>query len=283
VSEHYEITGWDEHYENAASRKVESARWCPIPNRFDGDRISELIGEGGDGVYGAWCALLLLASRCTPRGVLLRSNGKPYTPASLQRVTGISKESFTEMLKLAETLGLISLESKTYKQHDDGHHLDTTDPSQKGMEWNGRKETPLPPKGGGMDGFDSFWQQYPRKTAKGRAGRAWKRLKCGAIADDVLAGLARCKASKDWKGREAKYLPYPATWLNSEGWLDEPDSGDTTSATKAKAAAFDALGHKVHAELFAEVQANDSKVLHCRGTTDTERAIRRLAREKGLI
>jgi hypothetical protein len=104
----YEIVDWSEHFENSRSRTMQNARWCPIPNRFDGERMADLIAEGGDGVYAAWCACLLIASRCDPRGRLVKASGKAHTPSSLSRITGITAESFKTMLRIAEEVGLIT-------------------------------------------------------------------------------------------------------------------------------------------------------------------------------
>ena len=74
-----------------------------------------------------------------------------------------------------------------------------------------------------LNGFDDFWKTYPRKKSKGQAEKAWKRLK---IAPEIiLAGLQR--AIKSWEGREAQYIPYPATWLNGKGWEDEEEGFDS--------------------------------------------------------
>jgi hypothetical protein len=131
--------------------------------------------------------------------------------------------------------------------------------------------------------FAEFWELFPRKVARAEARRRWMRADLDGIADEVIAGLARCKASKDWKGREAKFLPYPATWLNAEGWHDEPDSGDAKAKTTAAKAAWDLLGPEVHADLLDAVKDADPGVDHRRGSTDTQRAMRKLARERGLI
>ncbi len=65
--------------------------------------------------------------------------------------------------------------------------------------------------------FESFWAAYPRKTGKGAARKAFTGARLKAAADTILAGEARAKWPAD-----PQFIPHPATWLNREGWLDEP-------------------------------------------------------------
>ena len=82
----WKITEWSKHYENAASREVEQARWIPIKNKQDGDGYLHLLDhEHGPAHYGAFVAIVLLASKCSPRGSLVQSNGVPHTAETIAR------------------------------------------------------------------------------------------------------------------------------------------------------------------------------------------------------
>lgn len=140
--------------------------------------------------------------------------------------------------------------------------------------------------------FAEFWALYPRKVGRAEAKRRWVRSGCDEIADDVIAGLVRCKASKDWQDREAKFLPYPATWLNSEGWHDQPDSGNSQDARNAerkaaadeKRAKWSALKDDVKAELYAEFQKQNPRDSHLPADHDIAVTwMKSLAEKKGLI
>jgi hypothetical protein len=73
-----------------------------------------------------------------------------------------------------------------------------------------------------MTTFAEFYQQFPRKKARGDAQKAWDQaLKKGYRADEIMAGLMRNLA--DLQRREPQFIPYPATWLRAEGFFDEPD------------------------------------------------------------
>lgn len=73
--------------------------------------------------------------------------------------------------------------------------------------------------------FDEFWQAFPKKKSKGQAKRAWDKLrkeKKLPPLPTILQAIAAAKAGHDWQKDGGKYIPYPATWLNGEGWEDEP-------------------------------------------------------------
>lgn len=68
------IVNWDGFYENHRTREMPRMDWVPLPNKMDGDGYTELVcdHENGPAHYAAWVAMLLMASRCTPRGYLVR-------------------------------------------------------------------------------------------------------------------------------------------------------------------------------------------------------------------
>lgn len=70
--------------------------------------------------------------------------------------------------------------------------------------------------------FAQFWLAYPKKKSKGDAERAFKKLKANKeFLQIILSALEGAKKSKDWQKENGKYIPYPASWLNSKGWEDE--------------------------------------------------------------
>jgi hypothetical protein len=70
--------------------------------------------------------------------------------------------------------------------------------------------------------FDQFYQAYPRHVARGAARKAFDRIIAGgkATVPDLVAGAKRYAAEKT--GQDEQYTKHPATWLNAEGWSDEP-------------------------------------------------------------
>ena len=70
------------------------------------------------------------------------------------------------------------------------------------------------------DGFDAFWEVYPRKVSKAAAAKAWKAGKLGSITDGIVADVQK-RIATEWKGAEMQYIPHPATYLNQRRWEDE--------------------------------------------------------------
>jgi len=70
--------------------------------------------------------------------------------------------------------------------------------------------------------FDEFWERYPKKRSKGRAERAWVKIKPDEqLFKAILDGLERAKTSVEWLKDDGQYIPYPSSWLNAKGWEDE--------------------------------------------------------------
>ena len=70
--------------------------------------------------------------------------------------------------------------------------------------------------------FDRFWEHYPRKEAKGAARKAWmKHAPSEALTERMIAAVERQKLSTKWQEDQGRFIPHPATWLNSERWEDE--------------------------------------------------------------
>ena len=70
--------------------------------------------------------------------------------------------------------------------------------------------------------FDLWWEAYPRKVAKGSARKAYAQALKKVPADSLLKLTKAFTFDKD-----EKFIPFPATWLNAERWLEaqaEPDN-----------------------------------------------------------
>lgn len=87
------------------------------------------------------------------------------------------------------------------------------DISQRGEERRGERE-PV--------GFADFWSAYPRKRSRGQALNAWRKLKPSIEqVSRILAAIIQAKTSSEWVKDGGQFIPYPATWLNAQGWEDE--------------------------------------------------------------
>ena len=67
--------------------------------------------------------------------------------------------------------------------------------------------------------FETFWINYPKKKSKATALKAWKSKK--PRIDDVMFALSWQKESSDWTKSNGQFIPYPASYINAEGWKDE--------------------------------------------------------------
>jgi hypothetical protein len=67
--------------------------------------------------------------------------------------------------------------------------------------------------------FDEFWNIYPRHTGKPSARKAWAKAIGRTDPETITAGAARYR---DDPNRADAYTRYPATWLNDDGWADDP-------------------------------------------------------------
>lgn len=70
--------------------------------------------------------------------------------------------------------------------------------------------------------FTAWWAAYPKKVSKGQGRKAWRAARKKADFATLMVGLRRYLAEDP--RAVAGYVKDPATWLNGECWLDEPDT-----------------------------------------------------------
>lgn len=70
--------------------------------------------------------------------------------------------------------------------------------------------------------FEAWWIHYPRKVGKGSALRAFKTARKTASVTELHDGLGAAIRAWDAARTETVFKPHPATWLNRQGWLDDP-------------------------------------------------------------
>lgn len=67
------------------------------------------------------------------------------------------------------------------------------------------------------NGFDKFWELYPKRINKAAALKAWKQAIKKKPVDDLLA---LTKAYSESKLPEMTFIPHASTWLNNDRWED---------------------------------------------------------------
>ena len=96
----YKIKDWQKHFENNRSRTVEKLSWVAVPNSHDGENFTQIItAKNGAEIFAAWVLLVQVASKCQPRGTLLRGDGRPHDSASLSLKTRAPEKWFELCLK----------------------------------------------------------------------------------------------------------------------------------------------------------------------------------------
>lgn len=92
--------------------------------------------------------------------------------------------------------------------------------------------------------FERFYAAYPRKRSRKQAERAFAKLKPDeSLVNRMIEAIDVAKKSGAWS--DPKFIPYPATWLNAQGWLDVLQT-DYTEVQRSVIDEFnDVLGDKL--------------------------------------
>ena len=69
------------------------------------------------------------------------------------------------------------------------------------------------------DGFNEFWNVYPKKVGKADAQKKWINKKPNI--DQVMIALTWQIASDQWNKNDGEFIPNPSTYINQERWNDE--------------------------------------------------------------
>ena len=86
--------------------------------------------------------------------------------------------------------------------------------------------------------FESWWQCYPKKRNRGQALKAWKSIKPDAeLMEEMIVATEAAKKSPGWQKARGQYIPYPATWLRAQGWLDQFAVDIHSTSTESEACA----------------------------------------------
>lgn len=100
MSDIYRIAQWDAHFETDETRKRDTLRWLPMPNKHDGLGFRTVAAQRNAAeLYAAWLLMLQLASKAKrgQRGRLVR-DGHPLTAEDMAIMTGFPKEGFAKAL-----------------------------------------------------------------------------------------------------------------------------------------------------------------------------------------
>jgi len=101
----YRIKDWDDNFENNRTRDLKEMHWVPFKNNHDGYGYCELLDhEDGPAHFGAWVAIVQVASRCGVRGTLLRDGVFDLDPKAISRMVRMPetliKNAIERLLKI---------------------------------------------------------------------------------------------------------------------------------------------------------------------------------------
>lgn len=94
------------------------------------------------------------------------------------------------------------------------------------IEKEKKENEPVPEKkqdGSGEKRFEEFWREYPKKTGKAEARKAFFEIDPDdALLEKMTDAIKAQKSQRQWKSEGGRYIPAPALWLSREQWEDEP-------------------------------------------------------------
>ncbi len=260
------VARWDETFENNQSRVIKDLKWVPFPNKHDSDGYTELMDHPeGYAHYAAWVVIVQVASKCNPRGTLVREGARPHDAASLARISRVPEtiiENAIPRLILVGWLERISVDGNRLEQITQEGAATTHQSAQKGREGKGIEEkgkeqkgteealgdkspvvvSPLPKKRNEYpEAFERFWKAFPaqRRKAKPQTLKKWETAVATLLArnfheeDDaegyLIMRAADYRLSEEGRG---EFVRGPEPWLNQQAWEDEPEAWRRPEATE---------------------------------------------------
>ena len=132
--------------------------------------------------------------------------------------------------------------------------------------------------------FEEWWSAWPshkRKQAKDNCRAKWRNNGCDEHFDLIMSSLESWKSSHDWTKENGDFIPTPHKWLR-EKIYEAPVNSLKRSKEKTKNG-WEKLSQAQKLLLLEEVRSDDPSTYHSPGVIDTDRAMIRLAKKKGLI
>lgn len=243
------VVDWTRHFENNRTRDLKRMGFVCVPNKMDGDGYTELLDHvDGDRHYACWIALLQVASKCDPRGTLLRDGDRPHDSRSICRISRMRFEVMEKAIERLISIGWLERISisgeEVTKIPQDGAGKPQEGAEKhplNGMEWNGEERNGIEKEIGGKpprkskvreaydSDFESWWQAYPRREGKKQSFAEWKSA-VDRISERV--GGERAKAveflfeavsafSKSKSGSDIQFIVWPERWLRNERYDDD--------------------------------------------------------------
>ena len=219
------ITAWNDHFENNRTRELKVLRWVPVPNTLDGDGYTDLIEHPrGAAHFGVWIILVEIASRCNPRGTLLRGCKTPHDYRSISRISRVPQKLVAEAVERLvqigwlETVTEIPQEGATLGPQDNA--VLPSLPSIPSLPSRGKEDAR---RKGDLVAAEEIYQLYPRHVGRQAALKAI----CKALEHRTHEWLVeRTEAyAASWAGQRGASRPTPRHGLPKADTTTTPSSG----------------------------------------------------------
>lgn len=220
----FRITRWAEHFETAENKKLKRLTWVALPTKQEGDGYTFLMGEHENGCahFGAWIALVQLASKCSERGTFIRELGSrqtPHTSLSLSRITRVPIDVLNEAIPRLLEIGWLEefeyqevIESPGKTSGQDGKTsgqdvLPVVTGEERGEQdrtSQERERTPIepPPQASPVIAFPS---SKPEEDTQGKAAKNRERLLAILRREQVTMNLGSDRLFDEWVSHVSGY------------------------------------------------------------------------------
>lgn len=136
----YRIRHWNGLYENNRTRELKKLDWFPMPNKQDGDGYTSIMeNKNGAAILGSFVACAQIASRCDPRGTLMRDCKIPHDSKSLSRMSRIPHDIIQLMLDVCSSGDVKWLEINDIQIECDNPAPTCDNPATGCLEGKGRE------------------------------------------------------------------------------------------------------------------------------------------------
>lgn len=244
--------------------------WLKLKNDFFEDDTIKWLEEQENGKDYVIFYLKLALKSLTDNGALIRYVGEkliPYDVKALAKLTDTPVDTVAVAMKTFEEIGLISVsgigeiylnqideligsetDSAVRKRKQRTREIENestqkliecdivTEMSQKCHTDIRDKRLDIRDKRLEIEkelSFVTFWNEYPKKVGKAQAEKTFKKIvKDEPTLNAILLDLRKRKNYEQWTKDKGKYIPNPSTYLNQERWLDEYETGNSSSALK---------------------------------------------------
>jgi len=248
------IKDWSLRYEVNRTKEIRNLRWLPLPNNLDSDLYCELVDHPlGAAHFGVWIGLLIVASRCEPRGELRRDGGAPHTAASLARILRMPIDVLEGALERLLDIGLLEVarQEPAISPQDAATlphfpavipHPAATSPQDAAQEERRGEETEerRARACGAASGLpvDEFFEQryraHPKKRDRMLAEQYMSQIpgiETAETQDEFRRGHDAWIRSEEWRWKNGAKAPTFAQFILDKSWEyppppDEEDSGE---------------------------------------------------------